>query len=147
MAVTVATWQDVAVALGRPSSDFNANQQAQMDWWLAGVEMFVVARLGPVADLDETTVKYVEAEAVAAKVNRAGRSESSITVSVDDGSVTRRYDNPVTASDITDDWWQLLDPDSNAATASIRPGFEADDVAWPVSTPPSPHYDPTWRTL
>jgi len=143
--MAVATWQDVQVALGRPIS--TETEQAQVGWWLDGVELFITARLGDVADLPETVVKYVEVEAVLAKVQRAGRNESSITVQVDDGSVTRRYENAVTASDITDEWWQLLDPDTNSASASIRPGFEADTAMWPVSTPPAPYVDPSWRTL
>lgn len=138
--MAVATYADVAVALGRPIS--TPAEQDQVEWWLNGVELFIVARLGPVADLDETVVRYVEVEAVVAKIQRAGRSESSITVAVDDGSVTRRYENAVTASDITDEWWNLLDPADNAASASIRPGFEPDTVRWPVSTPPT--YDPFW---
>lgn len=145
--MAVATYADVAVTLGRPIS--TAAEQAQVEWWLDGVELFIVARLGPVDALDQTVVKYVEVEAVADKVRRSGRAESSVTVAVDDGSVTRRYDNAaVTASDITDEWWQLLDPTADAASASIRPGFEADSARWPVSTPPYPYCDPTpdwWR--
>ena len=143
--MAVATWQDVQVALGRPIS--TEAEQGQVGWWLDGVELFITARLGDVADLPETVVKYVEVEAVLAKVQRAGRNESSITVQVDDGSVTRRYENAVTASDITDEWWQLLDPDTNTGTASIRPGFEADTSMWPVSTPPNSYFDPAWRSL
>jgi len=139
--MSVATHGDVAVALGRPIS--TQAEQDQVDWWLGGVELFITARLGDMAELDETVVKYVEVEAVVAKIQRAGRSESSITVAVDDGSVTRRYENAVTASDITDEWWQLLDPDTNTATASIRPSFEADDVRWSASTP-SAYVDPAW---
>lgn len=137
--MAVATYAEVAVALGRPISD--AAEQAQVEWWLDGVELFIVARLGDVTLLDQTVVKYVEVEAVVAKIQRAGRSESSITVAVDDGSVTRRYESAVTASDITDEWWTLLDPNDNTAAASIRPGFEADDVRWSVSTPP--YVDPS----
>lgn len=137
--MAVATYADVAVALGRPISD--PDQQAQVEWWLDGVELFITARLGDVTALPETVVKYVEVEAVVAKIQRAGRSESSITVAVDDGSVTRRYENAVTASDITDEWWTLLDPDANTASASIRPGFEPDTARWPVSTPP--YVDPS----
>lgn len=145
--MAVATWQDVQVALGRSLA--TEAEQAQVAWWLDGVELFIAARLGDVADLDEMTVKYVEVEAVVAKINRSGRAESSVTVTVDDGSVTRRYDNAVTASDITDEWWQLLDPDTNTATASIRPSFEADTTMWAVGTPVDPFgpaTDPTWRT-
>lgn len=144
--MAVATYTDVAVTLGRAISD--ETEQAQIEWWLSGVELFIVNRLGAVADLNEDVVKYVEVEAVAAKIRRNGTAESSITVSVDDGTVTRRYENAVSAGDITDEWWNLLDPDSGAASASIRPSFEADDVAWPVSTPPaSPWVDPTWRSI
>ncbi len=139
--MAVATYEDVAVALGRPIS--TEAEQAQVEWWLDGVELFIVARLGPVAALDETVVRYVEVEAVVAKIQRSGRSESSITVAVDDGSVTRRYEGAVTASDITDEWWNLLDPNSNSRSASIRPVFEADTVQWPVSTPPA-YIGPTW---
>lgn len=128
-----ATYEDVAVALGRPLS--TEAEQAQVEWWLDGVELFIVARLGPVADLNEAVVKYVEVEAVVAKLNRAGRSESSITVAVDDGSVTRRYES-VTADDVTDAWWNLLDPTSGSGGMhSVRPAFDADEIAWPVSTP------------
>ena len=141
--MAVATYADVAVALGRSIS--TGTEQDQVEWWLNGVELFITARLGDVTALDETTVKYVEVEAVAAKIQRAGRSESSVTVSVDDGSVTRRYENAVTASDITDEWWNLLDPDTNSASASIRPGFEPDTARWPVSTPPyCDPFDPFW---
>lgn len=137
--MAVATYQDVAVALGRAISD--PDEQAQVEWWLDGVEMLIRIRLGDVALLDQDVLLFVEAESVAAKVRRHGTSESSITVSVDDGSVTRRYESAVGSDDITDAWWNLLDPDSNTGTASIRPYFEPDTARWPVSTPP------TWDTV
>ena len=122
--MAVATYEDVAVALGRPIS--TEAEQDQVEWWLNGVELFIAARLGDVADLNQDAVRYVEVEAVVAKINRAGRAESSITVSVDDGSVTRRYES-VTAGDITDEWWGLLGTDAGAF--SIRPYFEPDDAS------------------
>lgn len=123
--MAVATYEDVAVALGRPIS--TEAEQAQVEWWLNGVELFIVARLGVVADLDENAVRYVEVEAVAAKVRRASTDgASSITVNVDDGGVTRRYENPVSVDDITDEWWSLLDPDVGGGAFSVRPYFEAD---------------------
>ena len=103
--MAVATWQDVAVALGRPSSDFNADQQAQITYWLNGVELFIKNRLGPVVDLDQDTVAYVETEVAASKARYLSEGgASSITVSVDDGTVTRRFES-IKASDITDDLW------------------------------------------
>lgn len=106
--MSVAAWQEVAVALGRPSSDFTDDQQEQIEWWLDGVELIISRRLGDVSALDQAVLKLVEVEVVADKVRRAGTEESSITVSIDDGSVTRRYDNAVVDDDITDRWWDLL---------------------------------------
>lgn len=106
--MAVATFEDVAVALGRPISE--QAEQDQVEWWLRGAEMVIRGRLGDVALLDQEALLYVEGEAVADKVRRGARTESSITVAVDDGSVTRHYDSPMTADDITDQWWNLLSP-------------------------------------
>lgn len=103
---TVATWQNVAVAVRRPSSSFTPDEQAQINYWLAGVE------------LDQDTVRYVETEVVAEKVRRAGRAESSVTVTVDDATVTRRYDS-VHASDITAELWALFGSGHTASAYSI----------------------------
>jgi hypothetical protein len=146
--MAVATYEDVAVALGRSISD--STEQEQVEWWLSGAEIIIRGRLGDVGLLAQDVLKYVEVEAVAAKVRRNGTSESSISVAVDDGTVTRRYENAVGADDITDEWWNLLDPDSNTGTASIRPSFESDTAQWAVRTPGSCD-DLTlggwWRTL
>lgn len=117
--MTVATYQEVAVALGRPIS--TEGEQAQVNWWLTGVEMLIRSRLGDIALLDQDTLKYVEVEAVAEKVRRHGTRESSISVAVDDGTVTRRYENQVGAEDITDGWWELLSPATTTAAFTINP--------------------------
>ena len=123
--MAVATYEDVAVALGRPIS--TEAEQNQVEWWLSGVELFITAKLGDVSNLDEAAVKYVEVEAVVAKIRRGALAgASSITVNVDDGGVTRRYENPVSADDITDEWWALLDPDVGGGAFSVRPSFEPD---------------------
>ena len=133
--MAVATWQQVAVALGRPISDFDAEQRAQVTWWLDGVELLIKKRLGDVADLDQPNLVYVEVEATAAKVPAKGTAgESSVTVAVDDGSVTRRWENaPVTDGDITDAWWELLSPSYEGDAFTIRPGRtpqRAYDAEW-----------------
>lgn len=119
--MALATYEDVAVPLGHAITD--EAQQAQVEWWLNGIERFIVNRLGPVAALNSADVIYVEAEAVAEKVRRNGRSESSITVAVDDANVTRRYENtPVNAGDITDEWWELLSGEV-AGRGTVRMGW------------------------
>jgi hypothetical protein len=98
--MAVAAVSDVEAALGRSIS--STDEQNQVNWWLDGLELAIVARLGPVETLNENVLRYVEGEAAAAKVRRNGSPETSVTVSVDDGAVTRRYDNPASATDITD---------------------------------------------
>lgn len=123
--MAVATYEDVAVALGRPIS--SEPEQEQVEWWLNGVELFITAKLGDVAELDQAAVKYVEVEAVVAKIRRGALAgASSITVNVDDAGVTRRYDNPVSADDITDEWWGLLDPQVGGGAFTVRPYFQPD---------------------
>lgn len=115
--MAVATYTDVGVALRRTISD--PAEQAQIEHWLTGAEMAIRSRLGDPALLDQDVLRYVEAEAVAEKVRRAGRDESSITVSVDDGTVTRRYESGMGVDDITDDLWSLLSPARAGSAYSI----------------------------
>lgn len=136
--MAVATYEDVAVALGRPTS--SEDEQAQIEWWLSGIELIIGARLGDVTLLDQGLLKYVEVEAVVAKVRRSGTNESSITTTVDDATITKRYENSVSAGDVWDDLWRLLDSDAGGGAFSVRPGFEADTVQWPIGTPPA--FDP-----
>src|SRR5690242_2622473 len=104
--MAVASADDVATALGRPLS--SSAEEEQVEWWLTGVELVLSQRLGDLTALDQDALLFVEAEAAAAKVRRHGTLESSISVSVDDATVTRRYENPVTDDDIADIWWLLL---------------------------------------
>ena len=131
--MAVATYEDVAIAIGRPISD--STEQAQVGYWLNSVELQVRARLGDVAALDQDILKYVETEAVAAKMQNPNGYQSE---TIDD--YTYRYGNETRRVQILDEWWQMLDPDSGAASASVRPGFEPDTVRWPVSTPPTFDY-------
>jgi hypothetical protein len=120
--VAVAIWQDVATALGRSTSAFPAEQQNQITYWLNGIELLIRNRLGAVDALDQDLLAYVETEAVAEKVRNAGEDGAeSVTVSVDDGSVTRRFKRGVAASDITDDWWELLAPAETSGAFTINP--------------------------
>lgn len=133
--MAVATHEDVAVALGR--SIDSAPEQAQVEWWLSGIELIIGARLGDVSALDQDILKYVEVEAVAAKVRRGDSRVTSETISVDDGSRTTRYES-ASASDITDEWWNWLNPNVGSGAYSTRPTFEVDSAQWSVSTPPVP---------
>lgn len=134
--MAVATYEDVAVAIGRPISD--VTEQQQVTYWLDAAELMIVKRLGPVGDLDQTAVKYVETEAAVARMRNPEGYQSE---TIDD--YTYRFGTETRQVAITDEWWQLLDPDSGTASASIRPGFEPDGAGWSVATPPL--LDNEWR--
>ena len=104
--MAVATYEDVAVALGRPIT--LDTEQAQVEWWLSGIELIIGYRLGDIAELDQDLLKFVEVEAVVGKVRRSDSRVTSRTVSIDDGSVTDRFETSASVADITDEWWQLL---------------------------------------
>lgn len=126
--MAVATYTDVGVALGRAIS--TQDEQDQIEYWLDGIELLIGSRLGDVGDLDQDMLKFVETEAVVARVNRAAfAGTTSISVAVDDGTVTRRMEG-VSASDVTDDWYRLLDPSWGSGAFSVRPSFEADTSPW-----------------
>lgn len=122
--MALATWQQVATALGRPATDFTTPQQEQITWWLGGVERLIRKRFGSLDGLEAEDVIYVEVEVVADKVriHELETKETSRTVSADDGSVTRRFEHtPVTDGDVTDDWWDLLTPDGTSGAFTINP--------------------------
>lgn len=117
--MSVATWEDVAVALGRPSSDVTVDQQAQWGYWLNGAELIIRSRLGDLALLEQDTLQYVETEVVADKVRKIrDDAASSESVSVSDGVVTRRYES-VTSADFTIEWWSLLSPAGTSTAYTI----------------------------
>ena len=119
--MSVATVTDVATAIGRPISE--SAEQGQVQWWLDAVELQIVARLGAVADLDPTAVRYVEVEAVAARLTNPEGYQSE---TIDDYT----YRLPVESRRVTilEEWWRLLDPNTSADAYSVRPGFEPDTV-------------------
>jgi hypothetical protein len=118
----------VAIALGRPTADFSSEQQGQINYWLNGVELVLGSRLGPVSELDQATLRYVETEVVAAKVRRlAEDGATSVSVSVDDGTVTRRYES-VTAADATADMWSMFGLGGASTAYTIAVGSPLDQA-------------------
>ncbi len=124
--MAVATYEDVAVAIGRPISD--ATEQARVTYWLDAAELIIGARLGDVAELDQAALKYVETEAVAAKLANPDGYQSE---TIDD--YTYRFGTETRRVTILDEWWRLLDPDTGSGAFSARPYFETDAVnPWPL---------------
>ena len=134
--MAVATVDDVATTLGRPLSEVTTEEQAQWDMWLGDAERQIRKRLGDITLLDQDDLAYVEREAVALKVKRPDPAQQ-ITVTVDDGTVSRRYERDAGQVTILPEWWALLSPSTESAGIySVRPYFEADQNA--DTYPPAP---------
>ena len=123
--MAVATYTDVAVALGRPITD--PAEQGQVTYWLNAVELQIKSRLGDVALLDQDVLKYVEVEAVATKMQNPNGYQSE---TIDD--YTYRFGTETRRVTILDEWWALLRPANSSSAFSTRPGFEPDDLTTPL---------------
>lgn len=135
---------DIATSLGRPLS---TSEQAQAEQWIADAYLLIQAKFGATyPDLDPNLVDYVVRESVTARFRDGSGGATSITVAVDDGNVTRRWDNDSSRHDswLLPGWIELLSPDRDSVAFSTRPTFEPDRVHW---TPPPPRCDPDWWTL
>ena len=122
--MATATYEDVAVALGRPITE--PAEQAQVTYWLNAVELQVRARLGDVALLDQEVLRYVEVEAVATKMQNPNGYQSE---TIDD--YTYRFGTESRRVTILDEWWALLRPASSGGAFSTRPNFLPDGPPWP----------------
>lgn len=129
------TYTDVETSLGRPLSE---TEQAQATQWIADAYMLIQSRFGTdFILLDANLVDYVVRESVVGRFrNGSVDGMTSITVAVDDGNVTRRYENgDGTVTDwLLDGWLDLLAPDRDSQAFSTRPGFEPDcrPLDWPT---------------
>lgn len=117
--MTVATYEDVAVALGRPIAD--PSEQARVDWWLSSAELQIKSRLGDLSLLDQDILKFVEVEAVAAK---AQNPDGAMSETVDD--YTYRLPAESRRVTIIDEWWNMLSPNTGSGVFSARPYFTPD---------------------
>lgn len=125
-----ATATDVSDRLGRPLTDV---EQVQVAAWLEDVSSTIEARftrLGFVlADrvaIDSpslATLVRIESEVVIRRLSqpRPG-GPSSVTRSIDDGSLTQRWERP-TPWTLTDEEWADLLPARLSSAFSIRPGW------------------------
>lgn len=122
---------DIAVELARPTPDSPVADQWQA--WIGRAYRLIEDRLGAVAyaaapvDVVDDVVRIAVSEHV-----RAWRdtTASQYTVTVDDGTVSRRFDAGVSYLTIPDGLWELLIPSSGLDGAfTITPYAEPDVVA------------------
>jgi hypothetical protein len=121
--VSIVTYSDVAVALGRPITA-DAEVQ-QVEWWIQSAELQIRNRLGDLAALDQETLIFVVVEAVAAKAQNPGGASSE---SIDD--YTYRLPDESRRVTILDEWWNMLSPGSVPSQAAYSVPLGGSDV-WP----------------
>jgi hypothetical protein len=123
MAVTPAT---IATALGVAAPDSGSAQFAQWSMWIADALMLINARKVALAietDLDATVLDYVVREAVTVMARRPDDA-TQVSVSIDDGSVSKTFRSGSGRVSILDEWWALL-----GLTAPNGGAFSVDTVA------------------
>ena len=119
---------DIADGLGR-ALDQNAIIQATR--WIADAYLLIETRFGPgITTAKPDLVDYVVRESVVRRFRRLPLDGyTSVTTTVDDGSITRRRDTPDDDSEgwLIDGWADLLAPRSaHAGAFSVRPSFVPD---------------------
>lgn len=121
------TWQNVQTVVGR---DLTTPEQAQATLWIADARTIISGRAArehlTLDDLDPATLDLVVREVVAARVQRPGGQATQVSVSVDDGQVSRTWEKTSGHLDIGDEWWELLFPDTADAAYSIAPAYQPD---------------------
>lgn len=118
--MTYATTADVAIELGRPASSLE--ESMQWEAWLARVERSIARRftqaslvLADQVALDTPSaddVRDVEIAAVLRKIDNP-KGFTSVTRSIDDGTLTTRREGPGVDGDplaLTNDEWAVLLP-------------------------------------
>ena len=131
MAVTPET---IAVALGRTTPESGSLAYEQWLMWIDDALMLINARkteLAVTTDLDANTLDYVVREAVAAHVRRPDDA-TQVTVSVDDGSMSKTYRSGRGRVEILDEWWALLGltPPTGGAFSVSMVGSASGHLPW-----------------
>lgn len=131
--MTYATVQDVSDRLGRTIS---GSEVTQVTAWLEDVESIIAARFTraglvladqiALGDPTLAAVVRVEADAVIRRIYQPLPGRTSTTRSVDDASVTDRWEGGGSYDWLTDGEWSDLLPSATAGAFSTRPGFEPD---------------------
>jgi hypothetical protein len=116
----MVTWQEVEQTLGRTLTN-PQRQQAAM--WIGQALTIIEARAvrenTTAAALDQHVLDMVVTEAVADRF-RYPDDATQITVQVDDGQVSRRYESATGQIRIRDEWWNMLFPTNTGGAFTIR---------------------------
>ncbi len=129
------TLEQIQTIVGR---SLTKAESAQAQMWIPDARL-VISR-GPegrdridLNRLDQDVLDMVVREAVADRIKRPDDA-TEVQVSVDDGSVARRYSSSAGQIRIRPEWWTMLLPAAAPDAFSIVPAYEPDL--------PSPAYEP-----
>ena len=117
--------EDVATTVGRPLS---SAESAQAALWISDTGLLIAARANrehvDVSSIDPGILDMVVREAVAARIKKPDAAKQ-VSITVDDGQMSRTYESSTGQIEITDEWWELLFPagqsDAFSVTLAHRP--------------------------
>lgn len=132
---------DIDTGLDRP---LTSAETSRLTRWITDAETLIGLRVPAEVEIGAEVLTMVVRMAVEYRweQSRSGGA-SAVTVSVDDGSVTRRYENGAPSGAawwFLPEWWEWLNPSGESGAFSTRPGFEPDTVAWPAGYGGYPMY-------
>ncbi|WP_143483604.1 hypothetical protein [Propionicimonas paludicola] len=100
----------------------NPAQVSQVQMWITDAQMLIRIRADrervDVASLDSSVVDYVVRQAVAALVKKPDAAKE-VSVQVDDGQVSKKFESATGQIEITPEWWELLFPAGRGSSFSI----------------------------
>ena len=120
----MVTWSDVQATMGRPLTSAEIYQSTL---WIGQARSIIGARLGSLEALDQGILDMIVTEAVANRLKRPD-SATQVSVSVDDGQVSRTYESSTGQIEILPQWWALLSPTTTTGAFSVRPHYEVPDA-------------------
>jgi hypothetical protein len=116
MAVTV---DQVQVSMGRT---LTTAESAQATLWISDALVLIGARATrehtDISSVDQGVLDMVVREAVAARIKKPDDA-TQVSVSVDDGQMSRTYKSATGQIEIRDEWWELLFPSGAGEAFSV----------------------------
>lgn len=107
---TTVTPATIAVALGQAAPDSGSITEQRYYMWIQDAVMLIERRRDSIDEtlvLDQAVLDYVIREAVTTHAQRPDDA-TQVSVSLDDGSMSKTYRSAKGRVTILDDWWSLL---------------------------------------
>lgn len=119
--MSVATIDQVATSLQRPTPDPTSTEGKAWQMWLDDAELQIKVRYPDLTLLDQAVLAYVERLAVEMKIKNPD-PVTTRQVSVDDGSESSTYTRSSGTVEILPEWWDML------SGRKIRKAFAIDTL-------------------